>query len=200
MDARNPIQTIVAVLIGTVGLCWPVYAAQVNTYGGAFDLPIPADPAQTRGWMADAIIQVTDHGTISDLDVSINVTHSSVFDLQISLHSPSGTLLYLNRYDLADFLDGADYIHTIFDDEAERAIGQGRPPFAGRFRPRAPGLLEVFDGQDIFGPWRLRVYDFWHNDTGTLNSFELIVSTPEPATVLFLTLGIVLTYRFRRCR
>jgi subtilisin-like proprotein convertase family protein len=107
--------------------------------------------------MYDAVIDIPEHFNISDLDVSINLTHSNVFDLQVFLVSPSGTVVCLNMYNPDEFFEGGDYINTIFDDEAGTPIGQGEPAFTGRFRPR--DSLAAFDGQDAYGLWRLRIYD-----------------------------------------
>jgi hypothetical protein len=75
MDAGK-IQWI-AVVVGVVlGLGITVSASPVRTYGGSFDLRIPADPNNTnttRGWMDDAVIQIPDHFTIADLDVCVTV-------------------------------------------------------------------------------------------------------------------------------
>jgi subtilisin-like proprotein convertase family protein len=183
-----------------LGLAGPALAGPVHTYQGEIDLPIPANPADSRGWTHDAVINVTDHLVISDLDVHINITHTNVFDLQLFLRSPEGTALCLNMYDLDEFFIGQDYTQTIFDDEAAAPIEQGIAPFTGRFKPRAPGLLEVFDGQDAFGHWRLQVYDAWYADTGTLHSFELAFATPEPATAILLALGTTLITLLNRGR
>jgi len=201
MDARNTLQWIVNVVIilGGLGLSCPVYAGLVHIYGGDFDLPIPANPDDTKGWMPDAVINITDHITISDLDVAITLTHTNVFDLQIFLQNPAGTSLCLNMYDFDEFFVGANYEQTIFDDEAAVPIEHAQAPFTGRFRPRTPTLLQVFDGQDSFGSWRLRIYDAWYADTGTLDTFELIITTPapEPATAILLILGAGLINLFR---
>lgn len=204
MDARTAVQRIVAtvIMLGLGGLSGPALARPVHTYHGEFDLPIPANPEDSRGWMLDAVINVNDHIAISDLDVHINITHTNVFDLQVFLDSPAGTSLCLNMYNLDEFFVGEDYIQTVFDDEAEVAIEQGQAPFTGRFRPRAPNLLEVFDDQDAFGPWHLRVYDAWYADTGTLHDFELVFAAPEPATAILLALGpaliSLLNHRWRQ--
>jgi len=100
-------------------------------------------------------------------------------------------------YNLDEYFEGANYTNTVFDDEAEIPIEQGEPPFTGRFRPKAGNLLQVFDGQDAYGLWRLRIYDMWDADIGTLNSFELIITTPEPATAILLTLGAGLMTVFK---
>jgi subtilisin-like proprotein convertase family protein len=200
MDAHKQRLEIAAVLIWAVWFCWPAYGLPVQLYGGDFDLPIPAGPADTRGWMQDAVIQVPDHFSISDVDIRINVTHTNVFDLQISIKGPHGPLVHLNKYDLDEFFDEANYTLTIFDDEADIAIEQGEPPFTGRFRPRAPNLLQVYDGRDAFGLWRLRIYDAWYADTGTLDSFELIFATPEPTVTVFMIFGLSLMRALRRYR
>jgi len=190
MEARRRAQWTVAILLGVGAFCLPVFADEVYKYEGEFNLQIPADPDSSKGWMADAVIEIDCHLTILDLDVGINLTHSNVFDLQISLQSPDGTILSLNAYNPDnEFFKGADYSQTIFDDEAQISIDQAQPPFTGRFRPNNGSLLEIFDGQDAFGPWQLQIYDAYYHDTGTLESFELTIATPEPATVVLLTLG-----------
>lgn len=192
MDAPNAVQRIVAIALIVVGVSFPVFAGPVYIYSGEFDLPIPANLDDTRGWMADAIIEITDHFIIHDLDIRINITHTSAFDLQIFLQSPAGTRICLNMYDFREFFEGENYTQTIFDDEAGTAIEQADPPFTGRFRPKAidtANLLEVFDGQDSYGLWRLQIYDAFYADTGKLDSFEIIVTTPEPAPAILFLLG-----------
>ena len=192
MDAPNAVQRIVAIALIVVGVSFPVFAGPVYIYSGEFDLPIPDNPDDTRGWMADAIIEITDHFIIHDLDIRINITHTSAFDLQIFLQSPAGARICLNMYDFREFFEGENYTQTIFDDEAGTAIEQADPPFTGRFRPKAidtANLLEVFDGQDSYGLWRLQIYDAFYADTGKLDSFEIIVTTPEPAPAILFLLG-----------
>jgi hypothetical protein len=163
----------------------------VRIYGGKFDLPL-LDPIGPGSAMTEAAIEVPDHFVIADLDVRINITHTNVFDLQLFLQSPAGTKLCLNMYDFDEFFTGANYTDTIFDDEAILSIKDGDAPFTGRFRPEAGYLLESFDGQDTYGSWRLQIYDMWPTDTGTLNSFELMITTPEPASAIFFILAAAL--------
>ena len=201
MDAQSRLRWIVAVFLGLGALSFPVFANEVYTYQGDFNLQIPAEQDASKGWMADAVIEIDSHFTISDLDVGLNLTHTNVFDLQISLQSPDGTSLCLNMYNsYNEFFTGADYSQTIFDDEALIPIDQAQPPFTGRFRPNNGSLLEIFDDQDAYGPWQLRIYDAYYHDTGTLDSFELTVTTPEPATVVLLVLGTGCAALLRPCR
>ena len=204
MDARSAVQWIVTILVVVVGGSFPVFAGPVYTYGGDFDLPIPKpdsdDPYVSKGWMDDAVIEITDHFTIYDLDIRIGITHTNVFDLQLFLQSPVGTKICLNMYHFTEYFDGENYIQTVFDDEAETPIEQAKPPFTGRFRPKAIdplNRLEIFDGEDAYGIWRLQIYDMWPADTGTLDSFELIITIPEPATAILLLLGTGLITLFK---
>jgi subtilisin-like proprotein convertase family protein len=173
------------------------FSDPVHIYSGDFNLPIPAQPGSTKGWMDDkAIIEIHDHFPISDLDVGISLTHSRVFDLQLYLQDPTERLC-LNMYNFDEYFNGENYTQTIFDDEAELSIEQGQPPFTGRFRPVEPYKLSEFDGEDAYGSWRLQIYDAWEWDTGTFNRFELMITAPEPATAILLSIGVGLM-RLRR--
>jgi subtilisin-like proprotein convertase family protein len=155
-------------------------AGSVHTYTGSFNLLIPADPDSTRGWTDDAVIEISDHLTISDLDVRINLRHTNVFDLQLFLQSPAGTRICLVMYNpYNEYFEGENYTQTIFDDEAAVPIDQGEAPFTGRFKPREPYRLSAFDGQDCFGSWRLQIYDAFYFDTGRIDSVELIITAVE---------------------
>jgi len=184
MDTHGTAQRIVAILLVAASAA-AAFGSSVRIYGGSFNLPIP-----DKGRMADATINVPDHHIISDIDVGISVVHTNVFDLQLFLQSPAGTRICLNMYNAFDnFFKGANYTETIFDDEAEVPIEQAAPPFTGRFKPLADFKLSAFDGKDAYGPWRLQIYDAFYYDTGTLNSFEIMVENPEPETILLFTLG-----------
>jgi len=204
MEARSAVQWIATLLVIMEGVSFPVFAGPVYTYGGDFDLPIPeldsSNPDISKGWMDDAVIEITDHFIVSDLDVRVSITHTNVFDLQIFLQSPAGTRICLNMYTFREFFEGANYTQTVFDDEAELSIKQDEPPFTGSFRPVEPYKLSEFDGEDTYGIWRLQIYDAWAWDTGTLDSFELFITTPEPATAIFLILGAGLVIRFKAIR
>ena len=200
MDAHSSLKWIIPLFFVWISGSTAVFAGPTFIYGGDFNLPI-LDKQDTGSSMVEAIIKVPDHLTIYDLDVGINVTHTNVFDLQIFVISPDGTRLCLNMYDFKnEFFMGEDYVQTIFDDEAEKPIEDGESPFSGRFRPKAGSLLEIFDGEDAYGFWRLQIDDIWYWDTGNLEKVELIVTVCEPTTLSLLALGAGLTVLFRRRR
>jgi subtilisin-like proprotein convertase family protein len=191
MYTRSSVIIFIAALAFVLAVSSTASATAVLTYGGDFNLPIPATPGETKGRMDDAIIEIPDHFIIEDLDVAITVSHSSAFDLEIFIQSPDGTNLLLNVCD--EFFQGQNYADTIFDDEADTRIEDGSAPFTGRFRPKDDAKLSIFDGTDVFGQWRLRIYDLYYADTGRLENFQLFITVPEPATVLSLSLGGALT-------
>jgi len=182
---------LTAFFVLALGFNLTAYCAPIYIYGDDFDLPIPQQPDESLGWMEDAVINIPDHHIISDLDIKVNITHTSVFDLQLFLVSPAETIVCLNRYSINEFFIGADYRNTIFDDEALLSIKDevSEPPFTGRFRPIES--LGIFDGEDAFGLWRLRIYDAQYADRGQLDSYELQITIPEPSTVLMLVAGAV---------
>ncbi len=198
MKAHGIISAIAVTAI-SLSACMPVDAGDVVcTYGGSFNLRIPAQPGESKGCMTDAIIEVPVHIPITDLDVTVDITHTNVFDLQLSLKSPAGTWVLLNTASLDEFYKGANYSSTTFDDEADTPIEEAQAPFRGTYQPLAPNVLASFDGEDAYGPWQLRVCDLWQADTGTLNSYRLTITTPEPATTVFLLLGLGLLPRLKR--
>ncbi len=209
MNVRSAVKRIAAILLIAVTTLGPrtpagaAFASPAHIYSRSFDLPIPApdDPGSElgKGWMADAIIEITDHLTIDDLDICISLTHGAFLDLQIILQSPAGTNVILNLAgNLAFIVRGEDNRLTtvggsaqfVFDDEAGLSIEQAAEPFTDSYRPA--WTLSSFDNEDAYGTWRLQIYDRLEADTGTLNSFELIITTPEPATAILLILGIAL--------
>lgn len=201
MDTRSSKFVVYVALAFVAGFPSLVFSVPVQKiYGGDFDLPIIDKPGR-GSVMTEAIIDVPDHYTIYDLDVQINITHTNVFDLQLFLKGPQGPRICLNYFDaLTEYDIYPNYINTIFDDEAQLLIKDGAAPFTGRFKPHGPGQLEDFEGKDTFGSWRLQIYDMWDWDYGTLDSFELIVTIPEPATAILLTLGAGLIGPFKSRR
>jgi subtilisin-like proprotein convertase family protein len=133
------------------------------------DTPVPITDYST----ATSVISVPDDKIVLDVDVTINITHTFDGDLEISLLGPDGTEVML-----ADRRGGSgeNFIDTIFDDEAATPIGDGSPPFTGRFRPEEP--LTAFDGLLGQGDWTLRVHDSAGGDQGSIDSWTLTLLFP----------------------
>ncbi|HTQ37775.1 MAG TPA: proprotein convertase P-domain-containing protein [Pirellulales bacterium] len=111
-------------------------------------------------------------GAIDDLNVEVNITHTYDSDLVITLISPTGTQIVLASH---DGRNGHNYTNTIFDDQASSSISSGRAPFTGSYRPI--GTLSTLNGTDANGVWTLQVADTVAQDSGTLNSWSLQITT-----------------------
>lgn len=127
----------------------------------------------------DSII-VTGIGTISDVDVQVNVTHPFIGDLTIEMVAPSTTQVTLHSLGTGG---GQFDMDVRFDDEG--APNDTVPFFAGlRMQPSSP--LSVLDGQNADGGWAITVLDDFLTAPGdpargTLDQWSLIF--PMPATI-----------------
>lgn len=120
-------------------------------------------------------ILITRAGCIEDLDVLLDITHSSTDELTISLTGPDFTYGVL-----ADRVGGHgnNYTQTIFDDYADVPIYAGLPPFTGRYRPLEP--LDRFRNKSANGIWRIEIKEFDNTSPGgSLNSWCLQLLYPD---------------------
>lgn len=110
--------------------------------------------------------------TITDLNVTLSLTHTYDSDLVITLVAPSGQVITLfnRRGGSANNLTG-----TTFNDEATVAISGGSAPFTGSFRPEQ--ALSAFDGLNPVGTWTLRVQDVARLDVGAISAVSLGIAT-----------------------
>jgi subtilisin-like proprotein convertase family protein len=113
-------------------------------------------------------IVVSDSYTIADINLTLDITHTRVSDLQIFLRGPDGTVIQLFS---GTGVSGQNLHNTVFDDEAATSITTAAAPFTGTFRPLQS--LSAFDGKLAAGTWTLEVRDTVKKQTGTLNSWSL---------------------------
>lgn len=119
----------------------------------------------------DSTINIVSGGTIADVNVSLNLTHTYLGDVTATLISPSATQVQL-------FLEpcgaGAN-ANATFDDSGSAPICGSSPALSGVIR--ASQLLSAFNGQSSTGTWTLRLRDPYNGDGGDLNSWSLNVCT-----------------------
>ncbi|NML76389.1 tandem-95 repeat protein [Rhizobium sp. S-51] len=142
-----------------------------GTYSsGAVNLRIPA--VDTAGSI-ESSIEVPTGGTIADINVSINLTHTYMSDLEIYLVAPDGTTIRL----VANAGGSADPNGVItFDDEAAQSFGSASAPFTGTWRPDVD-QLSLLDGKDMSGTWTLHINDDAGGDIGTLFNWSLQINS-----------------------
>lgn len=121
-------------------------------------------------------IVVASAGLVSDVNVTINITHTFDGDLDIFLIGPNGTRVELTTDNGSS---GDNFVNTVFDDQATTSITAGVAPFTGSFKPE--GLLSALNGISAAGTWTLEITDDAPIDTGTLNSWSLEITNPAGA-------------------
>ncbi|MGB0950194.1 MAG: proprotein convertase P-domain-containing protein, partial [Marinirhabdus sp.] len=133
------------------------------------------------------VITVADDQTITDIDVELDINHTWVADLEISLTSPAGTSVVI--FTGATDGCGGDDIITTLDDESANALSCGDPiafPLADYMPSSA---LAAFDGESTAGDWTLSIDDtFPTADEGILNSWSLNYSYLVPGVGITLQL------------
>ncbi len=140
-------------------------------------------------------IEIDDPRYLTDLSVTLDITHPFVFDLIITLeHEETGTIITLVEKPRSDDSD----VKTTLTDSAELSQADvAYDPEAdieafpeAEYRPLEP--LEFFYGEALAGTWTLTVRDDVDNpDSGTLNAWSLnfgaVAEKPDPA--IYLTPG-----------
>ncbi len=148
------------------------------------------DPdASNDGDIVTSVITVTEAGMIgSDFFIDtleLDITHSFVGDLDITLTSPEGTTLILSNENGGS---GNNYTDTVFQDGGD-PINASSAPFTGVFEPQGGTFEAAFTGQEISGDWTLTITDvFSSSEMGMLNLYcinftSFAIICPEDMTV-----------------
>lgn len=148
-----------------------------------------------NGISDDIVVSSAIQATLDDIDVSLDISHTWVGDLAISIeHVETGTTATLfdrpgvpgSTFGCADNnIDGtADDEGNIAD--IENHCPGSDPWLSDSFVPTT--ALSVFDGEDLAGTWRLTVSDNAGGDTGTINEWCLL-PTEMPTAVEMSDLG-----------
>jgi subtilisin-like proprotein convertase family protein len=102
-------------------------------------------------------LEVGDHFCIADVDLELDITHTYIGDLTVTLTSPEGTMVTLHNRSGGSSAN----IQQTYDDEG--------------ITPDGPGALSDFDFESPLGTWTLTVTDSAGGDTGTLNAWSVKV-------------------------
>lgn len=173
-----------------------------------------AIPDNNRRGVVDTLT-ITDDLEIADLDFRLDsLTHTFTGDVTAMLRGPNGyggDLVWLREL-LFSGGDGDNFINTVIDDESANDLNQttsGQAPYTGSWAPafNSPvwalfgdasifadpvGQLSRFDGMSTQGDWSVLVADSFAADTGTLNSWSIIV-TPTAFSCTAFTGGALVT-------
>jgi subtilisin-like proprotein convertase family protein len=153
----------------------------------------PATPFGSSPSTLNVPLNFTGVGTINDISVTLNVTHTWDSDMVITLIHPDTTAVTLFN---GHGGSGDNLTNTIFADSAVTPISSGTPPYTGSFQPDTP--FSALAGKPLAGAWTLRIQDtFSGADDGTLNSYSVSVdygSVGEDTFTISLPTGTPGTY------
>src|SRR5690606_9044335 len=123
------------------------------------------------GFTTNETINVPDSYVLTDVNVTVNISHTNNADLDIYLISPTGTTVELSTDNGGS---GNNYNNVTFDDAlTNNTLPTGNTTLSGTYRPE--GSLASFNGQNANGNWTLRVTDdnTFNLRGGTINSVTL---------------------------
>lgn len=140
--------------------------SQVNCKSfGAKDLPLEISSVGTP--KVTTAIQFFEDLQISDINVNLELDHTYLGDLIVTLISPTGTRVAL----ISNTCGELDNINAVFDDDGEPIACSGNPAISGTVSPL--GSLASLEGESILGEWVLEIQDTAPSDGGTLLAFSL---------------------------
>ena len=161
----------------------PKNATCTGTYGSGFrfttgsftcnttvstNVPIAISASGTP--TVTSTLNIPSGGTISDVNVNLNIQHTWINDLTATLTSPAGTTVQLFSRQCNPGASVND-IDATFDD-AGIAIACGDfPGISGTVLPAQ--VLSAFNGQTSTGTWTLTVSDAFNADGGSINAWSL---------------------------
>lgn len=124
-------------------------------------------------------LNIPSGGTISDVNITMNVTHTYINDLTATLISPNGTEVQLYARPCTD--TAIKNINATFDDAGIAVVCGTNPGISGTVQPKS--ALSVFNGLNSTGTWTLKIGDAFNQDGGVLNSWNLNICTVQSLSV-----------------
>src|SRR5690606_4805685 len=106
---------------------------------------------------------------VSDLRVQVELDHTYLGDLIVSLISPQGTRVTLISNNCGEL----NNMNVTFSDGGDPLPCSGNPAISGSVRPL--GSLASLHGESLLGEWVLEVQDLAAGDGGSLKGFSLEV-------------------------
>lgn len=130
---------------------------------------VPVTIPTSANVTVNSTLTVPTTGILSDVNISVNISHSWVNDVTLTLISPSGTQVQL----VAQPCTYASLLNIVatFDDSGSPIVCGVNPAISGTVVPLQS--LSAFNGQQMNGIWTLRVLDSVQGDGGAINSWSL---------------------------
>ena len=160
------------------------------------DVPLPISDHNTTS----STLVISNEMNIGDLNLNIQVNHTYIGDLEITLYAPTGESVLL----IDDVCGSDENFNVTFDDEASAFFSSScADNLTGTFK--ADGNLSAFNGLSLDGVWTLEIYDDAGGDSGSLVAWSIEATTAEPVPfsiysiiALFALLGGISILKLRR--
>jgi len=151
----------------------------------------PGLPIISNAGPVISVLTVADDFDITDLDVNLDIAHTWVGDLVVTVESPAGTMVTIvdqMGVPASTFGCDEDDLLVTLDDEATDPIEDecSGSPITGSFIPN--NSLDVFDGESTLGDWILTVTDDVGGDDGNLNAWGISYTHDVAAAPLIVEL------------
>lgn len=147
--------------------------------GQSVSTNVPITIPATQGTVSSTLIIPTNQNVvIQKITASVDLTHTWINDLVVTLISPTGTQIQLMNQECTS---NSVYQNTVatFDDLGIAVVCSTTPPaLSGILQPQQP--LSGFNGQNSQGTWTLQVQDLFNSDGGSITSWNITICSASP--------------------
>ena len=145
------------------------------------NIPIVIPSSGTSIVNSSLVTPAEENIVIEKVSVSLNISHTWINDLIVTLISPSGTQVQLMNRE-CNPSQGDENAVAIFDDNGIVLICGENPAISGTIIPTQS--LAALNGQNSQGEWTLRVQDTFNQDGGSINSWSLSFCGQTPLSLV----------------
>ena len=152
-------------------------SCEVAASGSSLGLAIPDGPgAFTPGPPVTHTITVASDVVIDYITVNVDIAHTFLRDLEITIIHPDGTtsVIVMDQQCV-----GENDMDVTFEDGAPDVVCA--EPTVGTYNPANP--LSAFSGLDSAGDWTISIRDWYVGDLGTLNDWSLEICSDPTASI-----------------
>ncbi|HBK82459.1 MAG TPA: propanediol utilization protein [Flavobacterium sp.] len=140
------------------------------------NIPVTIPETIFTPFVGTSTINISSGGTIKDINVTLDLSHAYLSDLNVKLTSPKGTTITL----FDNICGGADNVMATFDDLGAALVCGTNPGISGTIKPAT--LLSAFNDENSTGTWTLTFTDNYDEDGGRLNNWGLNICTIDSLT------------------
>ena len=160
--------------------------------GSLNSIDVPLVIATTANVTIESTLNIPSGVVISDINLTMNLTHTWINDLTATLISPAGTQVQLFARPCTSA--NIQNIVATFDDSGSTVVCGSNPGISGVVQPTQ--ALSAFNGENSTGTWTLRILDAFNQDGGSLDSWSLNICSVQTLSVdeNELSIGDLLVY------